>query len=83
MACCTNKMPSLPRQLVEVTKSMAASLTHLARTGHLAAAPEVIERRIKTCEGCNHFTGQRCRSCGCFVPAKAALAAESCPLGKW
>lgn len=76
-------MPPLPRQLVDVTKAMAASLMHLGRTGHLAATPEDIERRIKTCEACNQFTGQRCRQCGCFVHAKAALAAQSCPLKKW
>lgn len=45
--------------------------------------------RLKVCVGCDQFeiaTGKRparCADCGCFVKAKATLATESCPRGKW
>lgn len=76
-------MPSIPKQLADVTKALATSLRHLARTGHLAATADEIDHRISVCEACEMFTGSRCRSCGCYVHAKAALAAQSCPLKKW
>ena len=37
---------------------------------------------IRTCAGCEHHTGVRCKLCGCFTNAKAWLPHEACPLGK-
>lgn len=53
--------------------------------------------RLETCKGCEHFnpSTRSCGTllkrkkvkggtlCGCFMPAKASLKSESCPLGKW
>jgi len=87
MSCCKSKagsgLPSIPRQLKDVAIAMADSLAHFAVTGKLAADRAVITNRIAACEACEQFTGTRCRECGCYVHAKAALAASVCPLGRW
>jgi hypothetical protein len=41
------------------------------------------EERMKVCEGCEHFTSNFCKKCGCFLPAKTLLPNSECPLGKW
>jgi len=52
-------------------------------SGLQSVPPETYQRRRQTCATCPHFTGLRCRVCGCFLSAKAWLPHESCPLGKW
>ena len=49
------------------------------------------EERIKTCEGCKHFTlglvlnrlFKICGLCGCVVDKKAKLPDAVCPENKW
>ncbi len=45
------------------------------------------DRRIRTCQKCedNQWFGRRlfCKHCGCFIPAKARVPGEKCPLEKW
>lgn len=50
--------------------------------------PEVVDRRLETCEACSEhyrdgFAALRCRECSCFLMAKTMLATERCPLKKW
>lgn len=42
-----------------------------------------VAHRLATCRACPRLSGSRCLECGCFVEAKALLATEDCPLGKW
>ncbi len=49
---------------------------------------EIYDERFKTCQTCPSFIkdSQRCSKCGCFMKAKAWLAAKPeklCPLAKW
>lgn len=50
---------------------------------------EVEEIYDKHCAPCEHFTGQGCKVCGCFISRsrkhfnKLAWATEKCPVGKW
>ena len=39
--------------------------------------------RLAVCGRCELLAGNRCDACGCFVEAKAALATEDCPKGRW
>ena len=53
--------------------------------------------RLEICRGCEHFnkSTRSCGTllkkkkvkggtlCGCFMPAKASLKSEACPIGKW
>ena len=46
---------------------------------------EIIEERLKICKQCPEFIKitKQCKICLCIMPAKAVLAAASCPLHKW
>jgi tetratricopeptide (TPR) repeat protein len=71
--------PGLLRMAVSATKSMAKFIG----SGFKTASPQTLQQRLQTCAACEHHTGLRCRLCGCFTTAKARLAHEECPLGKW
>jgi hypothetical protein len=45
--------------------------------------PEELTKRQEMCATCEHFTGSRCKLCGCFTQAKLRMATEKCPIGKW
>jgi hypothetical protein len=40
-------------------------------------------KRLEVCRGCEHWTGSKCRKCGCFTSLKVRLPGEACPIGKW
>lgn len=40
-------------------------------------------RRLSVCNGCDKLNNLKiCSECWCYMPAKAALVQDSCPLGK-
>ena len=41
--------------------------------------------RLEVCESCDLFVKRvsTCKSCGCYMPAKAIFADMECPEGKW
>jgi tetratricopeptide (TPR) repeat protein len=71
--------PGLLRMAVSAARSMAKFLGSGLKT---TPAP-MLQRRLRTCAACPHHTGLRCRLCGCFTAAKARMAHEECPIGKW
>jgi tetratricopeptide (TPR) repeat protein len=71
--------PSLLRMAFSAAKSMVKFLG----SGLKTVPPSVHLQRLQTCTACEHHTGVRCRLCGCFTNAKARLAHEECPIGKW
>jgi tetratricopeptide (TPR) repeat protein len=71
--------PGLLRMAFSAAKSMAQFLM----SGLKTVAAETQQRRLRMCATCEHHSGMRCRVCGCFTSAKAWLAHEQCPLGKW
>jgi tetratricopeptide (TPR) repeat protein len=71
--------PGLLRMAFTAAKSMAQFLG----SGFRLAPREKAHQRLRTCASCEHHTGMRCRLCGCFTNAKAWLAHEDCPIGKW
>jgi len=48
---------------------------------------EFTDDRIRICQGCekNYWVGRTlwCSICKCFIPAKATIKEEKCPLDKW
>jgi len=44
---------------------------------------DMSRRRLEMCRGCENWTGNTCRVCGCFTALKVRLPAEACPIGKW
>jgi tetratricopeptide (TPR) repeat protein len=71
--------PGLLRMALSATKSMA----RFVGSGFKTASSGIVQHRLRTCAACEHHTGLRCRLCGCFTSAKARLAHEECPIGKW
>jgi tetratricopeptide (TPR) repeat protein len=63
--------------------SAAKALTEFVGSGLQTVSAEVRQKRLRVCVSCPHFTGLRCRVCGCFTSTKARLPHEDCPLGQW
>ena len=51
----------------------------------LFASKHIYKERLTTCKSCEHFQKMAlvCKSCGCFMPAKAKIANLRCPEDKW
>ena len=51
----------------------------------LFVSEEEYKERIMTCRNCDKFreVQNECAACGCYLPAKARIVLDSCPLGKW
>lgn len=51
----------------------------------LTVNDKVYEERILTCKSCPAYLElqNECNECGCYVPMKAKIIMNSCPLGKW
>lgn len=69
---------SLLRSLKNVGKDVMQGKQVLANSA-------IAEKRITICNECPKFIqGQgRCSLCGCYLKAKAKIASEACPIGKW
>jgi hypothetical protein len=71
--------PGAMRMAFSAVKSMAKFVGSGMKTVPKAA----YQRRLQTCNTCEHHTGVRCKLCGCFTSVKAWLPHEHCPIGKW
>lgn len=69
--------------LATQARNFAGAVVRAARSGGKRVTPEQHAERMATCEACPNKKGNRCALCGCGLRAKAALASESCPIGKW
>ncbi len=69
--------------LLRMALTVAKALTKHVASGLKTVSGDVYQRRLQTCGTCEHYTGVRCRVCGCFAQIKARLPHEQCPLEKW
>ena len=55
------------------------------KNSDLVTPRKIYWQRIEICKSCPRCdqTQKRCLECGCFIPMKAKLVVEACPLGKW
>ena len=53
--------------------------------GSLMLSDEPYNVRHEICKSCEMWIKKKdmCAECGCFIPAKAKVVLESCPLDKW
>lgn len=51
----------------------------------LFVSDETYRERMTICKGCDKYDEfeNRCKECGCFLPPKAKIILDSCPLNKW
>ncbi len=78
----TKPTPSGPG-LLRMALSALQSMTRFVASGMRTVPADTHQERLRTCAGCAHHTGMRCRVCGCFTHVKAMMPHEKCPLGKW
>jgi hypothetical protein len=69
--------------LLRMALSAARSMGRFVGSGFKTTPPWALQQRLQVCANCAHHTGVSCRLCGCFTKAKARLAHEECPIGKW
>lgn len=68
-----------------VTKAAKATAKWIAAGSPLRTTEELGEC-FDICRDCEEYRPHpiaTCGKCGCFLSAKARMATESCPLGKW
>jgi tetratricopeptide (TPR) repeat protein len=79
--------PAAPNQTgpsyLRMAISAAQALGQFVGSGLKTVPAETTRARLQRCGACSHYTGMRCRVCGCFVHLKARLPHEDCPLGLW
>jgi hypothetical protein len=45
---------------------------------------KIAENRMAECINCDQLTNlNRCKQCGCYMPAKVRNETSTCPLKKW
>ena len=49
----------------------------------IKAPAALYEERLGSCRQCDMLSEGMCRSCGCYVELRAAVAQRSCPWNKW
>ena len=76
--------------ILEQGKNLALTIGRIIDTvrdknSQLITPRKIYWQRIEICKACPSCDqGQkRCMECGCFMPAKAKIVVEACPLGKW
>lgn len=82
-----SEYPSLPEQAKNLAQFGWDMLQHVYKNQNatLFVSDEVYNERTKICSECDHFDPEqnRCKECGCFIPAKAKMILDGCPLSKW
>ena len=73
------KFPSLPKQVWNLAKSLAAFVSDGCKT----LPRGDYEARLKICDQCGFREGGRCIKCGCNLALKARGRAFACPESKW
>lgn len=63
--------------------NLASDAANWAASGFGMAPKEVAQARLAVCEACEFYKDKRCKKCGCFMEAKAAMGSSKCPEGKW
>jgi len=69
--------------ILNFVQAVIRTSRHFVLYRDTAVTPQVRDERLDHCRRCAHFQGGMCKVCGCYLAAKAALASESCPIGRW
>jgi hypothetical protein len=94
MGCCPKQLPPLRRQAATAARAVSRATAQALAGGPVKVATAVEQARLDICYLCPEASPYakkpqffRCAQCGCWLNgkffAKARLATESCPLGKW
>ena len=79
--------PSLGEQAKNLAKFSWDLLNYITVNQEkvLFVSDEVYKERVEICKSCIKFAEleNMCTECGCYIPAKAKIILDSCPLNKW
>lgn len=58
---------------------------HENHSAVLFTSDDVYKQRTQICKSCDRFDDMenKCMECGCYIPGKARIILDSCPLNKW
>ena len=82
MGCCY-KTSKFLGQAQDLTFTLLRSLRSIANGNGAGVSEITLRERLQQCAACEEKLGLRCKKCGCFISAKAALLKAECPLSKW
>jgi len=83
MSCCPNKMPNAVSMAKDLASTALNAMRMAIRNGDILAQEDIVKKRITACNTCDNKLGVRCTKCGCYISLKTAVAAATCPIGKW
>lgn len=71
--------------MIQKITNFVPALWHHIKTGWQTAKPELIEKRLDICDGCEFLDKEEmeCLDCGCFVLIKTKWTDQECPQKKW
>ena len=72
-----------PASVLQMAFTATRSMAKFAAAGFKSVHRDQRDARLDICHSCEHYTGIRCKICGCFIAAKTWLRHEACPLDKW
>ena len=70
-----------PPSLFERARLLVAAARKFLSAGMPIVDQDELAARLEACDGCTER--KTCPKCGCRIGLKAAMATETCPLGKW
>lgn len=81
------KYPSIGQQAKNLANFSWELIQYIQnnRDNVLFVSDEVYKERVTICKSCDKYDEleNRCTECGCYVPGKAKIILDSCPLKKW
>lgn len=81
------KYPSIGKQAKNLANFSWELVQYIQQNKNnvLFVSDDVYKERLTTCKSCDKYDEleNRCTECGCYVPGKAKIILDSCPLEKW
>jgi len=82
------KFPSIGEQTKNLAKFSLDLIKYIQKNfgeKSFLVSDEVYNQRMEICKQCKSYceSEERCMECGCYLPAKAKVILDSCPLQKW
>jgi hypothetical protein len=72
-------IPTLPTRLKAAVGAVSRAVGAAIHGEPVFVSAEEADRRAAICAACEHWTGLKCKLCGCLTQPKTALATEQCP----
>jgi hypothetical protein len=74
--------PKPPKGIKKITNFLGAIAGFVA-DGMTTVTKEQYEERMNMCGSCEHLEKATCGVCKCYLPVKAKMRSQNCPLNKW